>query len=50
MVALYIVLWALAVICFGLATVGNYVKINLIALGLLLGAVVFLIQTIDAVV
>jgi hypothetical protein len=50
MVALYIVLWALAVVCFGLAVFGRTSRVNLIALGLCFGALVFLIQTIDSVV
>lgn len=45
-----IVLWILAVICFGVATIGKFPKVNLIALGLFFVALVFLIQTIDSVV
>lgn len=50
MVALYIVLWVAAWICFAVATFGNFGRVNLIALGLTLVTTVFLIQTIDSVV
>lgn len=48
MTALYVILWALALICFFLATFGNFAKTNLVALGLVFVSAVFLIQTLDS--
>jgi hypothetical protein len=50
MVAVYIILWALAVISFGYGVLARPRKIDTVSLGLMFVALVFLIQTIDTVV
>jgi hypothetical protein len=49
MTVVYLVLWIFAVVFFLLAAFNVPARVNLIALGLAAGALVFLIQTIDAV-
>jgi hypothetical protein len=49
MAVIYLVLWILSFILFMLAAFNVPAKVNLIALGLASGALVFLLQTIDGI-